>query len=150
MRHEIQRELFVERKISRHQFYKPFSIKMEEVKPVNRGNVRQCGIVGLCSGNESDPGDKIAAWPQHALYLAYCHIERDDVIQRSGRDNQVKLFVFPGQEFCKALNELEFALDRACERINPCKTVNNEAVQIAWKFLNSTADVEHAAVSVKR
>ena len=99
---------------------------------------------------KSDPGDKIAAWPQHAPYLADCHIERDDVIQRSGCDNHVELFVFPGQEFCKALNELEFALDLACERIDPCKTVNNEAVEIAWKLLYSTADVEHAAVSIKR
>src|ERR1700730_16511777 len=147
---DIQREFLLKRKISRHQFNKPFSVEMEEVEPVNRRNVRLCGIVGLCSRYETDPGDEIAAWPQHTLYLAECHIERDDVIQRSGCYNQVELFAFPGQELRKTLNELEFALDLACERINPCKPVNDEAVQIAWKFLYSTADVEHAAVRIER
>src|SRR5580700_9329654 len=147
---EIQRKLFLKRKISRHQFNKPIPVEMEEVEPVNRRNVRLCGIVGLCSRYETDPGDEIAAWPQHTLYLAECHIERDDVIQRRGGDDQVELVVFPGQELCKALNELEFALELACERIDPGKPVNDEAIEIAWKLLYPTADVEHAAMRIER
>src|ERR1700722_11994040 len=150
MRFEIQRELFLECKISRHQFNKPFSVEMKEVKPVNRGNIQPCRIVGLGSLHEPDPGDEIAAWPQHTLYLAQRHVERDDVIQRSSRDNHVELFVLPGQKFCEALNELELALDRACERIDPRKAVDNEAIEITWKFLYSTADVEHVAVRIER
>src|SRR5262245_39206587 len=115
MRLRVQPELFLQSKISRHQFKEPLPIKVEEMIPVDIRDAVPGRVVGLSAGHETDPGDKVAAWPQDTLDGAQGHVRRNDVIQRGRGNDYVELRLIPRQKFRVALDELELALDLAGE-----------------------------------